>query len=75
MSVLQDLYDSEINFTISTLWDAGFEVKLGDPLNGFVVEETLAQWNDVVPLAGSASDPALPDSAFAKACRDKRSLQ
>ncbi|MGY8633566.1 hypothetical protein RAD15_13895 [Bradyrhizobium sp. 14AA] len=22
--VLQDLYDSEINFTIATFWDAGF---------------------------------------------------
>jgi len=34
--ILQDLYDSEINFSISSFWDAGFEVKLGDDLNGFV---------------------------------------
>lgn len=32
---LQALYDSEINFVISTLWDGGFDWKLGDDLNGF----------------------------------------
>ena len=32
--VLQRLYDSEINFSISTFWDGGFDWKLGDSLNG-----------------------------------------
>ncbi len=32
--ILQKLYHSEINFRIHTFWDAGFEVELGDPLNG-----------------------------------------
>jgi hypothetical protein len=31
------LYDSEINvkLTVSSLWDSGFHVKLGDEMNGF----------------------------------------
>lgn len=34
------LYDNEINFTISTFWDAGYTVKLGDELNGFMDSST-----------------------------------
>src|SRR4051794_41297797 len=36
--ILQDLYDSEINYTIATFWDAGFRVMLGDDLDGFIAE-------------------------------------
>jgi len=32
---LQAMYDSEINFSISTFWDGGFDWKLGDAMNGF----------------------------------------
>ncbi len=35
MDQFQALYDSKINFTISTFWDGGFTWKLGDELNGF----------------------------------------
>lgn len=35
---LQYLYDAEINCSISWFWDGGFDVKLGDPLNGFTAE-------------------------------------
>jgi hypothetical protein len=35
MDELQALYDSEINFTISTFWDAGFKWKLGDDHTAF----------------------------------------
>jgi hypothetical protein len=38
MDELQALYDSEINFTITTFWDAGFKWKLGDDMNGFDAE-------------------------------------
>jgi hypothetical protein len=38
MDELQALYDSEINFTISTFWDVGFTWKLGDDMNGFVAD-------------------------------------
>jgi hypothetical protein len=32
---LQELYDAEINFEISTFWDGGFDWRLGDHINGF----------------------------------------
>ena len=45
MSVFQEIYDSEINFSISVvLWDGGFEVKLGDNLNGFEAEDKREAW-------------------------------
>lgn len=30
MNIIQELYDSEINASISWNWDAGYDVKLGD---------------------------------------------
>jgi hypothetical protein len=38
MSIFQRLYDSEINFEVSGFYDAGFGVRLGDHLNGFLTE-------------------------------------
>jgi len=38
MNELPALYDSEINFTILTVWDAGFKWKLGHESNGFVAK-------------------------------------
>jgi hypothetical protein len=35
-AVIERLYASEINCSISTFWDGGIAVKLGDELNGFV---------------------------------------
>src|SRR5712675_189505 len=40
---LQALCKSEINFTISTVWDAGFKGKLGDESNGFVAKARRAR--------------------------------
>jgi hypothetical protein len=31
--ILDDLYESEINASISCLWDGGIDVMLGDELN------------------------------------------
>jgi hypothetical protein len=36
--VAQRLYDSEINCEISSFWDGGFTVKIGDEMNGFRAE-------------------------------------
>ena len=33
--VFNKLYDSEINFQLYTFWDSGYEIKIGDPINGF----------------------------------------
>ncbi len=37
-TVMQKLYDSEINCSISCLWDGGWDIKLGDDMNGFMAE-------------------------------------
>ena len=34
--MFQRLYDSEINFEVSCFWDAGFDVRLSDAVNGFL---------------------------------------
>lgn len=46
-SVFERLYDSEINFSISTFWDGGYEIKLGDDMNGFKAEAIFKIWADV----------------------------
>ena len=35
---MKRLYESEINCSISRFWDNGWDVKLGDEMNGFVAE-------------------------------------
>jgi hypothetical protein len=42
MSILQRLYDSEINFEVS-----GFDVRLGDHLSGFLAEGKVETWAEV----------------------------
>ena len=36
--VIKRLYESEINCSISSFWDNGWDAKLGDQMNGFVAE-------------------------------------
>jgi hypothetical protein len=63
-AVLNDLYESEINASISWIWDDGFHVILGDPQQAEV-------W--AIPTTGEAGawlrDQACtnyPDSEFAR---------
>ena len=70
MSVFQDLYDSEINITVSTFWDGGYDVKLGDHINGFVAESNFDRIGMVESWLISAAIEHYPKSAFAKMYRD-----
>lgn len=63
--VLQDLYDSEINFSIVTFWDAGFRVMLGDDLNGYVAESRVQSFADAVRWLATAALQHYPESKFA----------
>lgn len=40
-TVLAGLYRSEINCSISTFWDMGWDVRLGDEMNGWKAETTI----------------------------------
>lgn len=64
MSVFQDLYDSETNFHISTMWDGGFEVKLGDEMNGFFAEACFERFGMVEYWIISKMLELRPDSTF-----------
>ena len=70
MSVLQDIYDSEINVEISTFWDDGYTVKLGDHINGYKAEGSFDRWGQVEPWLTEKVIEHYPDSLFAKMYRD-----
>lgn len=70
MSIMQDLYHSEINFSVSTFWDGGFDVKIGDDMNGFVAETTLDRWGMVEPWLKEQALLHFPRSLFALMYRD-----
>lgn len=62
MSVVHYLYDSEINvvIVIQTFWDCGYQVRIGDELNGFEAHADLKRWEGCRALVGEDSDRALP---------------
>ena len=68
---LQKIYDSEINLRISWLWDGGIEVRLGDEINGFLAEETLAHAAGIAPWLQQAIAHFYPDSPYARALPDE----
>jgi hypothetical protein len=70
MQTLQRLYDSEINFSITTFWDDGFTVKLGDELNGFKWEGNFRTISEAVGALMTAAMKFYPDSVFASQHRN-----
>jgi len=48
LTVLRDLYASEINCSIASFWDGGYHVKLGDNWNGWLAEQIgLMSWEEL----------------------------
>lgn len=37
---MEDLYIHETNFRISCFWDGGFDVVIGDDMNGYIWEDS-----------------------------------
>lgn len=68
IAVLQSLYDSEINVSISSFWDGGWLVRLGDEMNGYRATETFDndQLDDAAAWLASAARKAYPQSEFAR---------
>lgn len=63
--MIQRLYDSEINFSISVFWDGGIDVKLGDAMNGFSAETQVRTWNEAMIWLDSAARMTYPTSLYA----------
>ena len=57
-AILNDLYASEINASISWLWDGGIDVKLGDPLNGHNATPGTLTCGGITHPTTSGSGPA-----------------
>ena len=66
METLQSLYNSEINFSISTFWDGGFDWKLGDEMNGFKATGTSDTLSKAIQELDQAARIHYPDSDYAK---------
>lgn len=69
MSILQKLYDSEINAKIEWFWDGGFEVSLGDPMNGWLDSLNTRDWSEAEGWLRAKAIERYPNSTFAKAER------
>ena len=63
--VLNRLYESEINCSISTFWDNGWDVKLGDEMNGFRAEGNFRSLDEVAAFLDREARKHFPDSAYA----------
>lgn len=68
LEVLQELYSSEINASISSFWDSGWLVQLGDEMNGF--KESITLDSHLLHLAGTwlrmVAMKHYPESDYAK---------
>jgi hypothetical protein len=68
-AVLTDLYDGELNCSISCISDSGWDVKLGDELNGFVAEGNVKTPEEIAEFLHAAALTHFPTSAYANATR------
>ena len=75
MSVFQDLHDSEINARIDWFYDGGFNVSLGDSLNGYKARATGMLWEEVAPWLTEQAIEHFPHSQFARKYRGRPRLK
>lgn len=66
MEILQALYDSEINFSLSCIWDGGIDVALGDELNGFKEKTSTDTVEEACQWLKETAIKHYPDSLFVK---------
>ncbi len=69
MSIMQRLYDSEINCEISTFWDGGFTWKLGDGMNGYDAEGEADTFVKAEQQLADKARELYPQSKFARETR------
>jgi hypothetical protein len=65
-AILDDLYASDINASISWVWDGGIAVELGDPLNGYEAEGKVSTVGEAALWLRDQACTHYPDSEFAQ---------
>ncbi len=70
MEKLQELYNSEINFSISCFWDGGFDCQLGDPMNGIIDDFKVDTLEEATISICESAIEHFPNSRFAKENQD-----
>ena len=65
-TILDDLCASEINASISWVWDGGIVVELGDPLNGYEAEVKVSTAAEAALWLRDEACAHYPDSEFAR---------
>jgi hypothetical protein len=64
--ILRALYESEINASISWVWDGGINVELGDPLNGYAANDKVSTFAKATAWFRDQACKHYPDSEFAR---------
>lgn len=63
--LLQQLYNSEINVSLSSFYDGGFTCKIGDEMNGFKSEKTSTDLDEIEIWLKNTAIELYPESKFA----------
>ena len=63
--VMKKLYRSEINCSISGFWDNGWDVKLGDDLNGYTAEGNFETSDEAATFLDVQARKHFPESLYA----------
>lgn len=69
MTIFERLYASEINCAVSSFYDGGWTVRLGDDANGFMAEASGLAWAEVEPWLAELAVKHYPDSEFTRSRR------
>lgn len=73
--ILQQLYNSEIDFTIITVWDCGFHWKLGSTMNGFRALGNADTLEGAADQLAQAAVKHYPSSNFARSYKRSRPVK
>jgi hypothetical protein len=66
IEILDDLYGSEMNWRITTFWDAGYHVEFGDGSNGWRDATNTDTIQEAVDALKTMAIEIYPESDFAK---------
>jgi hypothetical protein len=62
--VMRKLYESEINCAISSFWDSGWDVKLGEEMNGYVAESDFHTLDEAAEFLDEETRRHFPTSLY-----------